>query len=265
MPGNILQSGQVLAGRYALLRKLGEGLTAETWLARDRETGAELVVKALRAEQSAVPAERARFVESARLQRDIVHPNILACSGVHEAEPVLATFAFEGSSDLGKLRGAPPREVLSALAQVAEAAAALHVRGFVHRDIKAGNVILADDGRAVLTDFGLASAIGDASTSAGSPFTASPEQLAGAPAAIADDIYSFGALACELLTGYPPFYPDAAAARTAELPPSLRVAGPAAVARLRATRDPVPRTQRGRPAAGHGRGDRRVARGGRAT
>ncbi len=223
MRGNNLQSGQVLAGRYALLRKLGEGQTAETWLARDRETGAELVVKALRAELSSVPAERARFVESARLQRDIVHPNILACSGVHEAEPVLATFEFEGSSDLGRLRSAPPREVMRALAQVAEAAAALHVRGFVHRDIKAGNVILADDGRALLTDFGLASAIGDVATApAGSPFTASPEQLAGAPAAIADDVYSFGALACELLTGYPPFYPDAVAARTAELPPPTR-------------------------------------------
>ena len=226
MQGKILQSGQVLAGRYALLRKLGEGRTAETWLSRDREAGAELVVKVLRAELCSVPAERARFVESARLQRDVVHPNILACTGVHEAEPVLATFAFEGSSDLGGLRGASPLEVMPALVQVAGAAAALHARGLVHRDIKAGNVILADDGRALLTDFGLASAIGDASPApAGSPFTASPEQLAGAPAAIADDVYSFGALACELLTGYPPFYPDAAAARTAELPPPLSARG----------------------------------------
>ncbi len=226
MQGNNLQSGQVIAGRYALLRKLGEGGTAGTWLARDRETGNELVVKVLRGELSSSPAERARFVESARLQRDTAHPNILACTGVHEDEPVLATFAFEGSSDLGRLRGAQPREVVRALMQVANAMAAVHVRGFVHRDIKAGNVILADDGRALLTDFGLASAIDDAATPpAGSPFTASPEQLSGAPAAITDDVYSFGALACELLTGYPPFYPDAAAARTADLPPSLAVRG----------------------------------------
>ena len=226
MQGNNLQSGQVLAGRYALLRNLGRGRTAETWLARDRETGEELVVKVLRAELASVPGERARFIESARLQRDVAHPNILACAAVHESEPVLATFAFEGSSDLGRLRGAPPREVVPVLAQVAAAVAALHARGLVHRDIKAGNVILADDGRALLTDFGLASAIGDAgSAAAGSPFTASPEQLSGAPAAIADDIYSFGALACELLTGYPPFYPDAAAARTAKQPPSLKLRG----------------------------------------
>lgn len=224
MPGNYLQSGQVLAARYALLRKLGEGRTAETWLARDRETGTELVVKVLRGELCSSPAQRARFVESARLQREIAHPNILACTGVHEDDPVLATFAFEGSSDLGRLRGASPRDAIRALGQVAAAVAALHARGFVHRDIKAGNVILADDGRALLTDFGLASAIGDVTTEpAGSPFTASPEQLSGAPAAIADDVYSVGALACELLTGYPPFYPDAAAARTAEQPPLLAV------------------------------------------
>ncbi len=222
MQGSNLQSGQVVAGRYALLRKLGDGRTAETWLARDQPSGDELVVKTLRAELSPVSAERTRFLESARLQRDVFHPNIVACTGVHEDEPTFATFVFAGSSDLGRLRGAPPRQVLDALAQVAEAAAALHARGFVHRDIKAGNVILADDGRALLTDFGLAAAIGDATAEpAGSPFTASPEQLAGTPPAIADDVYSLGALAYELLSGYPPFYPDAAAARTAERAPPL--------------------------------------------
>jgi len=217
-----LESGQVLAGRYALLRKLGEGRTAEAWLGRDRESGAELVVKVLRAELSPAPGERERFLEAARLQREIVHPNVLACTAIHEDDPLLATFTFEGSADLTTLRSAAPRAVIEALAQVAEGARALHARGCVHRDIKASNVVLADDGRALLSDFGLASAIGDATAApGGSPFTASPEQLAGAPPAIADDVYSFGALAYELLTGYPPFYPDAAAARTAASPPIL--------------------------------------------
>ena len=217
-----LESGQVLAGRYALLRKLGEGRTAEAWLGRDRESGAELVVKVLRAELSPAPGERERFLEAARLQREIVHPNVLACTAIHEDDPLLATFTFEGSADLTTLRSAAPRAVIEALAQVAEGARALHARGCVHRDIKASNVVLADDGRALLSDFGLASAIGDATAApGGSPFTASPEQLAGAPPAIADDVYSFGALAYELLTGYPPFYPDTAAARTAASPPTL--------------------------------------------
>jgi eukaryotic-like serine/threonine-protein kinase len=217
-----LESGQVLAGRYALLRKLGEGRTAEAWLAGDRESGVEVVLKVLRAELSSSPDERVRFLDAARLQRDIAHPGVLACTSVREEEPVLATFAFEGSSDLTRLRGAPLRSILRALAQVAEGAGALHARGCVHRDIKASNVLLADDGRALLADFGLAAGIGEATAApGGSPFTSSPEQLAGAPPAIADDVYAFGALAYELLAGYPPFYPDAAAARTPATPQSL--------------------------------------------
>jgi tetratricopeptide (TPR) repeat protein len=220
--GDNLESGQVLARRYALLRKLGEGRAAQAWLARDRVSGADLVVKVLRDELSSLPGERVRFIESARLQLEIVHPNVLRCTHIHEDEPVLATFAFEGSADLTQLRGGPLREVLPALVQVAEGVAALHARGLVHRDIKASNVIIADDGRALLSDFGLASAIGDATaTPGGSRFTASPDQLDGAPPAIADDVYSLGALAYELLTGYPPFYPDAAAARSAQAPPTL--------------------------------------------
>ena len=218
----------VLAGRYALLRKLGEGRTAVAWLARDRDAGADIVVKVLREELSSLPAERERFLESARLQRDIAHPSVSACTGVSEDGPLLATFAYEGSSDLTRLRGAPLHEVLRALIQVADGAAALHARGLVHRDIKSSNVLLAEDGRALLSDFGLAAAIGGATaTPGGSPFTASPGQLAGEPPAVADDVYSLGALAHELLTGYPPFYPDAAAARAASSPPSLagRLAG----------------------------------------
>lgn len=251
MRGSNLQSGQVLAGRYALLRRLGEGLSADTWLAREAGTGVELVVKVLRGELAEVPAERTRFLESARLQRDIAHPNILACTGLREEEPVLATFDFAGASGLAGLRGAPPREAVRALAQVAEAVAAVHAHGFVHRDIKAANVLLADDGRVLLTDFGLACAVGDvAPVPSGSPFTASPAQLAGEPAAIADDIYSFGALACELLTGYPPFYPDAAAAKTAAQPPSLAVRGVALAPSLeRLVTRCLARDAAGRPAS----------------
>ena len=217
-----LESGQVLAGRYVLLRKLGDGRTAEAWLARDRESGAEFVVKVLRAELSSVPAERGRFLGAARLQRDVVHPNVLACTDVREGDPVLAVLASEGTSDLARLRGAPVGVIVDALVQLAGAARALHGRGWVHRDIKASNAILADDGRVLLSDFGLAAAIGDAAAApGGSPFSASPGQLAGESPAVTDDVYSIGALAYELLTGYPPFYPDAAAAQTAASPPSL--------------------------------------------
>jgi hypothetical protein len=92
----------------------------------------------------------------------------------------------------------------------------------VHRDLKSANVLLTDDGRPMLTDFGLAARIGDESAaSGGSPFTSSPQQLVGSAPQVTDDIYSFGAMAYELLSGYPPFYPDADVALAATAPPAL--------------------------------------------
>jgi tetratricopeptide (TPR) repeat protein len=85
----------------------------------------------------------------------------------------------------------------------------LHDQGLVHRDLKPSNVLLADDGTPRLADFGLAATVGTAdSPHAGSPFSMSPQQLDGAPPSPADDLYAFGALAYELLAGYPPFYPE---------------------------------------------------------
>jgi tetratricopeptide (TPR) repeat protein len=231
-----LESGQVLAARYALLRKLGDGRTAEVWRARDREDGADRVLKVLRAQLCGQPDERGRFLHGARLQRDLEHPNIQHCTDLSDGEVVFAVFAHDAAGDLARLRGSAARQIVPLLIQVAEGVAALHARGFVHRDLKTTNVLLADDGRALLSDFGLAAAVGDAQAGeGGSPFTSSPEQLAGAPPAIADDVYAFGALACELLTGYPPFYPDAAAARAATAPPAAmgdRAAAPPELDRL---------------------------------
>jgi tetratricopeptide (TPR) repeat protein len=231
-----LESGQVLAARYALLRKLGDGGTGEAWLARDREAGANRVVKVLRPELATRPVERERFLRAVCLQRDFEHPGILRCVEVHDGDPVFAVFGHEAEGDSSRWRGRSWQQLVPMLRRLAEALAALHARGIVHRDLKPANLLIASDGRPLLADFGLAAPIGDATAPpGGSPYSASPQQLEGAAAAVADDVYGFGALAYELLTGYPPFYPDAAAARTAAEPPPApagRVAIPGDLDRL---------------------------------
>ncbi len=224
MSGMTLTSGQVLAARYALLRRLGDGRTAEVWLARDREARADRVLKILRPELLAAQEERNRFLHGADLQRGIDHPNVLRCTELHDAEAVFAVFANDAVADLSRLRGAAAQRLVPLLDRVAAGLGAVHAQGLVHRDLKSANVLLTDDGRPMLTDFGLAARVGDESAaSGGSPFTSSPQQLAGYAPQVTDDIYSFGAMAYELLSGYPPFYPDADSALAATAPPALPV------------------------------------------
>jgi tetratricopeptide (TPR) repeat protein len=224
MSGMTLTSGQVLAARYALLRRLGDGRTAEVWLARDREDRVDRVLKILRPQLLAADAERERFLHAADLQRGIDHPNVLRCTELHDGEVVFAVFANDAIADLSRQRGAAAQRLIPLLDRVAAGLAAVHAHGLVHRDLKSANVLLTDDGRPMLTDFGLAARVGDESAASGSsPFTSSPQQLAGCAPQVTDDIYSFGAMTYELLSGYPPFYPDADVALAATAPPALPV------------------------------------------
>jgi tetratricopeptide (TPR) repeat protein len=214
----MLESGQILAARYGLLRKLGAGRAAQLWQARDRTMGADCVLKVL---TDSSPAEREQFLRTARLQQELRHPRLQACVSVHDGEPPFAVFAELAAGDLAGLRGRPWRSLLPVLAGVAEGLAALHARGLVHRDLKPANVLIGTDGAPLIADFGLAAAAGDPGVPrGGSPFSMSPQQLDGAPPAPADDVYAFGVLAHELLTGYPPFYPDPQPGRVREEPPA---------------------------------------------
>jgi len=229
----MLENGQILAARYSLLRKLGEGETTEVWHVRDRVTSSDRVLKILVRDDV---DSRRRFLDAARLQQSVKHPGVQACEAVDDGTPAFTVFEDTAATDASALRGRSWTELLPVLAGVADGLAALHARGIVHRDVKPGNVLLRSDGTPQIADFGLAAAIGDASQpAAGSPFSASPQQLQGAPPATSDDVYGFGALAYELISGYPPRYPDASPERTsadAPTPFASRLSVPAELARL---------------------------------
>ncbi len=232
----MLEDGQVIAARFVLLRRLGAGRWGEVWLARDREQPRDVALKILAPDLASKPALRARFLDTGRLQAGVRHPNILAGEGVIDGEPCLAIVEYAAGGDLRAWRGRPWTDLAAVLDGVARGLTALHERGVVHRDLTPSNVLMGDDGRVKLSDLGVAARIGERDAlPPGSPFSASPQQLDGEPPAIADDVYGFGALAYELLSGYPPYYPDAAAARSADHSPApirARVAVPVPLEQL---------------------------------
>jgi serine/threonine-protein kinase len=198
----------------------------EAWLARDAGRGEEVVAKVVPGD---APPERVALLRrEARLVRKLAHPRIVPVYGFHGGERASAvTQRYMRGGDAGKRRGAPPLEVVRIGADVAEALEYLHGLGVVHRDVKPSNILLDEDGRAALADFGIAAvAWGDEEgivvRGGGSRACLSPQQLAGEAARPADDLYALGALLFELLSGRPPFPGEATddAIRTVPPPPA---------------------------------------------
>lgn len=219
----MLENGQELSARFVLIRRLGFGGSGEVWLAHDREQHREVALKVLAPELMRHESAIAAIEREYALLSSLDHPNILRVAGLHRGSGrVWIAMEYAERGNLAQLRGRPLPDIVNAMRPIASALAYMHARGFVHRDVKPANVLIMSDGTPKLADYDAAVRVGarnDAS-SRGSPFSMSPQQLSGEAPAPSDDVYSFGATLYELLSGYPPFYPNATTERIRNEPPA---------------------------------------------
>jgi eukaryotic-like serine/threonine-protein kinase len=214
-------------GPYETLGLVGAGGMGEVYRARDPRLGREVAVKVL-PEEVALDSERlSRFEREARAVAALNHPNILTIFdvGTHESVPYVVTELLQGETlrEMVSHRAPNQRQVLGFAVQVAEGLAAAHAKGIVHRDVKPENVFVTTEGRVKLLDFGLAkvadrltSDSGEATESSptgagqviGTVGYMSPEQVRGRPVDNRTDIFSFGVVLYELLSGKHPFRRD---------------------------------------------------------
>jgi eukaryotic-like serine/threonine-protein kinase len=211
----MIQPQALVRGRYRVGRRLGEGGMAVVYLGHDLLLGRDVAIKTPRPQFSADPGFRARFEREARAAAALSHPNIIDFYDVGEDDgtPFIVMELVRGQSLKAIITAdAPfhPDDVAELLEQVGGALDYAHARGYVHRDIKPGNILIDEHGRARLVDFGIAKGLADgdlteAGSSLGTVGYLSPEQAAGLMATPASDVYSVGVVAFEMLTGELPF------------------------------------------------------------
>ncbi len=196
----------------------------EVYRATDTKLGREVALKVLPAEMAGDPDRLARFQREARAVAALNHPHIVTIYSVEEAEGVhfLTMELVEGLSLDRRIAagGLPVEQIIEIAGALAEALAAAHEKGIVHRDLKPGNVMVTDEGRVKVLDFGLAKDVGaESSTDAtltsagrtqagmvmGTPAYMSPEQVSGRALDHRSDIFSLGVLLHEMATGRRPF------------------------------------------------------------
>src|SRR3954464_8619122 len=210
-------------GNYRILEKIGAGGQGTVYKATDTKLGRAVVIKVLPPELTVKEANLKRFEREARLASSLDHPNICTIFDLNDIEGVhfIAMQFVEGKNVRDLVNGRPLdlRSALTITIQVADALAAAHERGIVHRDIKAGNVMVTPSGQVKILDFGLAKLVDESAapgsihhtdlTEVGIPYGtatyAAPEQARGERVDARADIFSTGVLLYEMLTGVWPF------------------------------------------------------------
>jgi tRNA A-37 threonylcarbamoyl transferase component Bud32 len=211
-----------VAGRYELVRLIATGGMAEVWEAHDRVLGRQVAVKILHRHLSDnhtfTQRFRAEAIAAARLHHSSIVSIYDTCSDDGYEAIVMELVRGRTLRDyLDERHQLPPDEVVQIGADVSDALAAAHRAHIVHRDIKPANILLCDDARVVVTDFGIAKVRDDTDltrtgTMLGTVKYLAPEQVESAPVDARTDIYALGVVLYESLVGRPPFVGDSAAA-----------------------------------------------------
>jgi eukaryotic-like serine/threonine-protein kinase len=218
----VLQSGDVLGGRYEIMQLLGEGGMGAVYKAKDRELDRFVALKLIRPELAANPAILARFKQELLLAHQVTHKNVIRIYDLTEAEGIrFITMEYIEGSDLRRLlldHGKfAPAEAVDLIRQVCFALHAAHAVGVIHRDLKPQNIMQDKQGRLLVMDFGLARSMeSDGMTQTGALVGTmeymSPEQAMGSELDQRSDLFALGLIFFELLTGSVPYKADTAIA-----------------------------------------------------
>src|SRR5438874_8202808 len=219
-------------GRYEICAKIGEGGMGEVYRDRDTQLGRDVAVKVLPSTYSVDEHRLSRFEQEASAASALNHPNILVVHdiGSHDGSPYVVSELLEGETLRKRISGAAlaQRRAIGYALEIANGLAAAHEKGIVHRDLKPDNVFITKDGRVKILDFGLAKLTQpDGSQSQteiptrrvdtnpgvvmGTVGYMSPEQLRGKAIDHRSDIFSFGAILYEMLSGRRAFHGESAA------------------------------------------------------
>jgi serine/threonine protein kinase len=211
----LLHSVDIAIPGYKILRPIGEGGMASVFLAVQESLDREVALKVMAPALAANSEFTERFLKEGRITAKLQHQNLVTVYdiGTHAGVYYLAAEYIPGGTLKERINagGLSVGEILDIMVEMARGLDFAHQKGFVHRDVKPGNILFRKDGSVVLADFGIAKAMDSSSSSTvagasiGTPDYMSPEQARAEPVDGRSDLYSLGTVLYEMLTGAPPY------------------------------------------------------------